>query len=95
MSAYVILDIKVFDPLGYEEYKRVGAPTIVAYGGKPLARGGGIEVAEGDWNPKRLVVIEFKSMEDLKRWWNSPEYNRAKEIRHRSAETKVVFLEGL
>jgi len=81
MSAYVILDIKVFDPLGYEEYKRVGAPTIVAYGGKPLARGGGIEVAEGDWNPKR--------------WWNSPEYNRAKEIRHRSAETKVVFLEGL
>ena len=54
MSAYVILDIKVFDPLGYEEYKRVGATTIVAYGGKPLARGGGIEVAEGDWNPKRL-----------------------------------------
>lgn len=95
MAAYVILDIDVKDPVGYEEYKKRGAPTILAYGGKPLARGGKTEVLEGNWQPKRVVLLEFKSMEDAKRWWDSWEYNEAKKLRHKSAETNVIFLEGL
>ncbi len=95
MPAYVILDIDVRDPAGYEEYKKKGAPTIAAYGGKPLVRGGKCEVAEGHWLPKRVVIIEFGSMEQARRWWNSPEYSQAKELRHKSAVTNAVFLEGL
>lgn len=95
MAAYVILDITVKDSVGYEEYKKKGAPTILAYGGKPLARGGKTEVLEGDWQPKRMVILEFKTMEDARRWWNSPEYTEAKKLRHRSADTNVIFLDGL
>ena len=95
MAAYVILDIDVKDPRGYEEYKKQGAPTISAYGGKPLVRGGKTEALEGKWQPKRVVMLEFKNIEEARRWWNSPEYNEAKKLRHKSADTNVVFLEGL
>ena len=95
MAAYVFIDIDVHDPAGYEEYKKAGAPTIIAYGGKPLARGGKTEVLEGNWQPKRLVLLEFKDMSEAKRWWNSPEYNEAKKLRHRAASANVIFLEGL
>lgn len=94
MAAYILLDIDVFDPAGYEEYKKRGAPTILAYGGKPLARGGKTEVLEGNWQPKRMVLLEFKSIEEAKRWWDSPEYNEAKKLRHASARTNIVLLEG-
>ncbi|MFH1339321.1 MAG: DUF1330 domain-containing protein [Candidatus Omnitrophota bacterium] len=95
MSAYVILNIDVKDPNGYEEYKKKGASTILAYGGKPLVRGENIEVVEGNWRPRRLVIIEFESMEKARRWWNSPEYNAAKKLRQKSADTDVIFVEGL
>ncbi len=95
MPAYVILDIDVKDPAGYEEYKKQGAPTILAYGGKPLARGGKTEVLEGNWQPKRMVILEFKNMEEARQWWNSPEYNEAKKLRQKCAQTNVIFLEGL
>lgn len=95
MAAYVILDIDVKDPVGYEEYKKAGAPTILAYGGRPLARGGKTQVLEGNWQPKRVVLLEFKSMEDAKRWWNSAEYNEAKKLRHKAAKANVIFFEGL
>lgn len=94
MSAYVILDIDVKDQQLYEEYKKKGAATLDAYGGKPLARGGRTEVLEGNWQPKRVVIIEFPGMEQLKSWWNSPEYSLAKQIRHKAADTNVVFIEG-
>ncbi|OGV70771.1 MAG: D-fructose-6-phosphate amidotransferase [Lentisphaerae bacterium RIFOXYA12_FULL_48_11] len=95
MKAYVILDIDVKDPAGYEEYKKVGASTLGFYGGKPLARGGKTEVMEGNWQPKRVVMLEFESMDAAKKWWNSPEYAKAKKLRHAAAETNVVFLEGM
>ncbi len=95
MAAYVLLDIGVRDPADYEEYKKAGAPTIIAYGGKPLARGGETEVMEGDWQPKRLVLLEFKNMTEAKRWWNSPEYNEAKKLRHKAAKANVIFFEGI
>lgn len=95
MAAYVLLDIDVHDPLGYEQYKKAGAPTIIAYGGKPLARGGAAEVKEGNWQPKRLVLLEFDTMEQARRWWNSPEYQEAKKLRHRAASANVIFFEGM
>ena len=95
MPVYVILDIDVKDPRKYEEYKKLGAPTISAYGGKPLARGGVSEVKEGSWQPKRVVIIEFPDMAQAQGWWNSPEYSAAREVRHQAAESNVVFIEGL
>lgn len=95
MPAYVIIDIDVKDPVGYEEYKKQGAPTIIAYGGKPLARGGATEALEGNWQPKRMVLLEFKNMTEAKKWWNSEEYNEAKKLRHKAALANVVLLEGI
>jgi uncharacterized protein (DUF1330 family) len=95
MSCYVILDIDVKDTAGYEEYKKQGAATLAAFGARPVARGGRTEVLEGDWQPKRVVMIEFGSMEEARRWWDSPEYKEAKKLRHRSARTNAVIIDGL
>lgn len=95
MAAYVIVETGIHDPAGYEEYKALAAPTVALYGGKYLARGGKLEVFEGEWQPTRLVVLEFPSLARAKEWFVSPEYAPIKEIRHRTAKTKMVVVEGL
>lgn len=95
MTAYVIVDIEVTDPVGYEDYKQLAAPTVAQYGGKYLARGGMTEVLEGDWQPKRLVILEFESLERAKAWLNSEEYRPARELRHRYARSNMVVVAGL
>jgi uncharacterized protein (DUF1330 family) len=95
MAAYVVVDIEVLEPIEYEEYKALAAPAVAAYGGRYLARGGAVEVVEGDWIPNRLVVLEFPSVAQAQAWWSSPEYSRAKEIRQRTARTNMVFVSGV
>ena len=95
MVAYVIVDITITDPAGYEEYKKLAPPTVAAYGGKYLARGGRVETREGDWAPARLVILEFESAERAKQWLASPEYSAAKHLRHQSATTDMVVIEGI
>lgn len=95
MAAYVIAEIDVTDPVGYEEYRRLGPPTVAAYGGKFVVRGGKVEVLEGDWAPKRLVVLEFESAERAKKWWASKEYSAAKQVRQKSASTNMIVVEGV
>lgn len=95
MTAYVIVDIEVTDPVGYEEYKRLAAPTVAQYGGKYLARGGATEVLEGEWQPKRLVILEFESLERAKAWLNSEEYRPARQLRHRYARSNMVVVAGV
>ena len=95
MSAYVIVDIEVTDPVGYEDYKKLAAETVALYGGKYAARGGRTEVLEGDWQPHRLVILQFESLERAKEWLNSPEYAPARLLRHRYARTNMVVVEGV
>lgn len=95
MTAYVIVDIKVNDPVRYEEYKRLAAPTVEMYGGRYIARGGRTEVLEGDWSPSRLVILEFDTIEQAKNWLNSPVYGEAKQIRHSTAVSNMVVVEGV
>jgi uncharacterized protein (DUF1330 family) len=95
MAAYVIAEIEVTDPAGYEEYRRAGAATIERYGGKYLVRGGRVESLEGDWQPSRLVVLEFESVERAREWWSSREYSGPKSIRQRTASSKFIIVEGL
>lgn len=95
MSAYVIVDEDVFDPEGIEEYSKAARPTIAQYGGKAIIRTTECEVLEGTWRPKRLVVIQFDSVEQAKRWYNSPEYQAAIPLRQRAAKTNFILVEGL
>lgn len=95
MSAYVIVDIEVIDPVRYEEYKRLAAPTVTAYGGRYVVRGGATETLEGDWVPNRFVVLEFESVDQAKAWWSSPEYAPAKALRQETANTQMVVAEGI
>ncbi|MBP0590247.1 DUF1330 domain-containing protein [Paraburkholderia sp. LEh10] len=95
MAAYLIADVDVTDAALFEEYKREVPATEVRYGGKYLARGGMTKVLEGDWQPHRLVIVEFPDMDSLMRWYDSPEYARLKAIRERCAKTRIIALEGI
>jgi uncharacterized protein (DUF1330 family) len=95
MSAYIIVEIEIIDPVGYKEYKNQAAATVHKYGGKYIARGGKTEVLEGDWNPKRIVVLQFESMERAKEWLNCEEYREPRKMRHRTAKTNMILVEGV
>lgn len=94
MPAYIIANIEVLDPVRYEDYKRLAAPTVEAYGGRYLVRGGRTEVLEGEWIPKRIVVLEFPTAAQAQAWWDSPEYADAKPIRQATARTDMFIAEG-
>ena len=94
MPAYVIANITVSDPVRYEEYKKLAGPSVAGYDGKYLVRGGTAEVLEGGWMPNRVVVLEFPSVERAREWWNSNEYAAAIGIRHASAESEMIMVEG-
>ena len=95
MTAYVIVDIEVHDPVGYEEYKKLSPAAIALYGGKYIARGGKTETLEGDWSPSRLVILQFESSEQAKAWLNSPEYSEVKKMRHATTRSNMIVTEGL
>jgi uncharacterized protein (DUF1330 family) len=95
MSAYVIVEIDVTDPEGYEEYKAPAAATVVASGGRYLVRGGKTEVLEGDWQPKRIVVLQFDSVEQAKAWYDSEEYHPLKAVRQRTTHSRMILVEGV
>lgn len=94
MAGYVIGEVEVTDPKAYEEYRKLVPATIAKYDGRYLVRGGAVETKEGGWSPGRLVVLEFPSVEQARRWYQSPEYARARAIRLKSANAKVVIAEG-
>ncbi|HEY9528890.1 MAG TPA: DUF1330 domain-containing protein [Anaerolineales bacterium] len=95
MTAYVIVDINVTDPVRYDDYKKLAAPTVELYGGKYIARGGKTEVLEGDWSPSRLVILQFDTMEQAKSWLHSPEYSGPRSLRHETATSNMVVIEGV
>ena len=95
MSAYVLIDIQVLDPAGYEGYKQLAAAAVSLYGGRYMARGGRHETLEGEWPANRLVILEFESLEKAKAWLNSPEYAPARALRHKYAKTKMLVVEGV
>jgi uncharacterized protein (DUF1330 family) len=94
MAAYVVVDISIRDRKTYERYKELAAPTVTAYGGRYLVRGGATESLEGDWHPPRLVILEFPDFEAGRAWWNSPEYEPAKALRQTCAETDMLLVQG-
>src|SRR3990172_6247901 len=95
MPAYVIVEVEVKEHIRYEEYKKLAAPTIKLYGGKYIARGGKAEMLEGTSEPNRVVILEFDSVEQVKKWWSSKEYAEVKKIRYETAESRMIVVEGL
>jgi len=95
MTAYVIVDIDVHDPVGYEEYKKLAPAVVEMYGGKYIARGGKTETLEGDWSPSRLVILQFENSEQAKKWLHSDEYREARAMRNKTTHSNMVVIEGV
>jgi uncharacterized protein (DUF1330 family) len=95
MPAFVIVEIEVHDQDLYKSYTQLTPASIAAYQGKFVVRGGETSVLEGDWQPKRLVLLEFPSMEIANSWWHSEDYTKAREIRQRAATTKMIIVDGV
>jgi len=95
MAAYVIVQVAVTDPVRYEDYKQMVPPSIEKYGGRFLVRGGKTHTLEGDWSPKRFVMVEFPSVDQAKAWWASPEYAEAKALRQASSNSMLIVAEGI
>ena len=95
MAAYLIADVDVFDPAVFKEYQLEVQATEARFGGRYLGRGGATVVLEGDWEPHRLVIVEFPDMSSLMDWYRSEQYARLKPIRERSARTRIIALEGV
>lgn len=94
MPAYLISQIDVHDPVGYEEYRKLVPPSLAKYGGKFIARGGKIDVLEGDWSPRRVVICEFESIERARQWYESEEYRAAMKIRQQTSTARIIVVEG-
>ena len=95
MAAYIIADIEITDPAGYEEYRRQVPGVIVRYGGRYVVRGGKVEALEGGWSPKRIAVVEFPSMAQALEFYRSPEYAPLISIRQNASRGKLVIVEGI
>lgn len=94
MPAYVIANVDVKDAPVFEEYRKQVPDTIARYGGRYLVRGGQHQKLEGGWTPARLVVLEFPTMEQARRWYDSEEYRAPKALRMKCALTDVVLVQG-
>ena len=95
MSAYIIVDVDIHKPSESEEYKKLTPQSIHAYGGRFVVRGGRAETLEGNWQPGRIVVLEFPTADQARAWWSSAEYAPAKSIRQRTAYTEMILVEGV
>jgi uncharacterized protein (DUF1330 family) len=95
MAAYVIADLVITDPEGFQAYQqRVGA-TLALYGGTSIVRGGAHETMEGEWHPHTLVILQFESVAHAWRWYQSPEYAPLIELRNKTAITQAIVVEGV
>ena len=94
MAGYVIVELDITDPEKFAEYRKLVPPIIEQYGGTYIVRGGDTEVLEGDWNPKRIVVLKFESVQRAKEFMDSKEYAPVKQMRFESAKSNVLVVEG-
>ena len=93
-SAYILANVDVTDPQQYEQYKKLSTIAMQARGAEVLARGGAVHVLEGDWTPKRVVLMKFPTAEAARAFYDSPEYAAAKTARQGAAVMRMVLIEG-
>lgn len=95
MKTYIIVDVKITDPVRYEQYKKLTPASLVPFDGKFVVRGGQAETLEGSWKPGRLVVVEFPSAQKARAWWSSDGYAPAKALRQSASVTQMILVEGV
>jgi uncharacterized protein (DUF1330 family) len=95
MAAYAVVNVEITDSAGFAEYRKSVPATIAAFGGRFLTRGGATEVLEGEWIPKRLVILEFPDAATIKAWYHSLEYQQLLELRKRTATSDFVIVDGV
>lgn len=95
MAGYIMIDLEITDPEGFQEYLKLAGPTVKQYGGKVLIGGATSQTLEGDWQPRLLSVGEFESVEQALRWYNSPEYAPARALRFKVAKNRAIVVQGL
>ena len=95
MPAYVIAEVSVTNPDLFAEYRQLVPATIEKYGGRFVVRGGAVETKEGGGSPERVVVLEFPSMDQARKWYHSSEYAPALALRLKAANTKLMLVEGV
>jgi uncharacterized protein (DUF1330 family) len=95
MPAYFIFDLDVHDPAGMLQYLERVPGTLTKYGGRYIVRGGQFEVVEGDWQPARVVMLEFPNMEQAKLWYECEEYQDMKAARCKAARSNIVLVQGV
>mgnify|MGYP001766064091 CR=1 FL=1 len=95
MAAYVIFDVRIDDPVRYQEFMAGVKPALEAAGAKYLARGGEHRVYEGDWLPRRIVLLEFPSIAAWEGFYLGPVYQGLKAVRDACSQARLVAVEGL
>jgi uncharacterized protein (DUF1330 family) len=95
MPAYVIIETDITDAAQYERYKAASPAAVETGGGRFLARGGELAVLEGDWQPSRLVVLEFDDLAAARRWYDSEDYQETKKLRDGAAHLRMVAVQGV
>ncbi len=93
MAAYIIFDVEDTDP--GDEYAKLAGDSLAPFQSKAIVHGGMVEVLEGDWEPKAVVMLEFESMAQARQWYKSPAYAKAKDSLHRAAYSNVILIEGV
>lgn len=95
MPAYVIFDVDIRDMGRYQAFMTAVKPALDEAGARYLARGGAHRVLEGDWVPRRIVLLEFPSVASFESFYNGPEYRALKEVRDACSSARLVCVEGL
>lgn len=95
MAAYVVVDVERTDLERAARYSEMSGPSVERHGGRFLARGGALDVLEGDWEPERLVVIEFASTEAARAWFDSDDYREARAVREGAGNWRMVVVDGV
>ena len=95
MAAYIIAQIDVTDAEAYEGYKAQVPALIEKYGGEYLARGGAVEVLEGEWSMPRTIILRFESLEAAHAWYAADDYQPVKALRQQASRGNIVLVEGV
>lgn len=94
MASYLIVDIDVRDQKEFDRYRELVPPVIAKFGGRYLVKAGKLQPLEGDFGLKRLVIIEFPTMDAAREFYNSAEYAPLLKLRLDSAPSKMVLVDG-
>lgn len=95
MTAYMLVDLDVHDPEGFEKYRTEVGTLIARHGGEYIVRGGAFEVIEGDWQPNRLVMFRFPDRRAIRDSFDDPDYDELKALRHRVADSTIIAVDGV